>query len=315
MPEIMQQAVQTDTPSKFKILIMAARPKTLSVSAVPIIVGTLLALDKVKSMQWMLAFVALICAFAIQIGINLINDAIDFKKGADDEKRLGPKRVTQAGLLSYEQVLLYGLSFFLFALICGIPLILSAGWPLFWALLTSVIFGYLYTGGPFPLAYLGLGELFVLIFFGYVITCSAFYIQTGFIDSTCLLAATQLGLLAIIPIAINNARDIETDQKVNKKTLSVFFGLTFSRWEITLLTTSAYLLGLIWIVKGYYLMAILPFLATPLTYKNVQAIWLNPPSSLYNDYLARSAQNQLIFAGLLVIGYLSSIYFGWVGFV
>jgi len=303
------QTLQQANLSHLEILIMAARPKTLPVSAVAIIVGTLLAVGEVSQIQWITALFALICAFAIQIGINLINDAIDFKKGADTEERLGPQRVTQAGLMSYQQVLTYGFAFFFFAFICGIPLMLAGGWPLFWALIASITFGYLYTGGPFPLAYLGLGEIFVLIFFGYVITFSAFYIQTKAINSNCILAATQLGLLAILPIAINNARDIKTDQSVNKKTLAVLFGLTFARWEITILSILPYFIGIGWAIKGLPLMTVLPLLAFHGAYKNVRNIWQKPPGTIYNQYLARSAQNQLFFGLLLMTGYLVSIYF------
>jgi len=298
------QVLGEDKISKLEILLMATRPKTLSVSATPIIVGTCLAIGSVSALSWTTAFFALVCAFAIQIGINLINDALDFKKGADRKGRLGPKRVTQEGLMSSKQVLYYGFGFFFFAFLCGIPLILAGGWPLFWALAASIVFGYLYTGGPFPLAYFGLGELFVLLFFGYVITCSAFYLQTGFINSTCLLAATQLGLLAIIPIAINNARDIETDRDAKKMTLAAHFGLYFSRWEIMVVSILPYLLGGIWLIKGQFFMMLLPFLILPLTFKNVQFIWLNPPGTDYNLYLAKSAQNQLFFGVFMTIGHL-----------
>lgn len=302
----MQKNSQILTPdqsnSPIKIWWMAARPKTLSLSIVPIIVGTVLASEQVQ-MNWILAALALISAIFIHIGINIINDALDFKRGADTEERLGPQRVTQSGLLSYKQVLNGGFFCFFAALISGIPLMFAAGWPLIFALVLSVLFGYFYTGGPMPLAYFGLGELFVMLFFGYVITCSTYYIQTGFIDSTCFLAATQIGLLAVVPIVINNTRDIITDLKANKQTLSARFGITFSRLEVILLTVAAYLIGLSWIIKEQPMMFLLPLLAIPFIYKNIQAVCKTDPSIAYNQYLARSAQGQLLFALLLCIGF------------
>lgn len=301
------QAIKSESElSFFKVWLMAVRPKTLSISCVPIFVGTILAMGETQRINWFLAFCAFLSTILIQMGINIINDALDFKKGADTAERLGPPRVTQSKLLSYHQVLKGGFFCFVLALFCGIPLMIAGGWPLLTALLLSVIFGYLYTGGPAPLAYFGLGELFVMIFFGYVITCSAYYLQTGFIDTHCLLAATQIGLLAIVPIVINNTRDIESDRKANKRTLSVRFGLTFSRWEIALLSAAAYLLGFAWIVKGYPKMALLPFLAFPIIFQNIRAVWQTEPSREYNQYLARSAQSQLLFCLLLAVGYLLS---------
>ncbi len=289
--------------SFIKIWVMASRPKTLSLSVVPILTGTILAVGKSLQMNWILAFISLISAFFIQIGINVINDAMDFKKGADTEDRLGPKRVTQSGLLTYKQVLTGGFVCFAFALLCGIPLILAGGWPLAAALLLSLLFGYFYTAGPMPLAYFGLGEIFVMIFFGYVITCSAYFLQTGMVDSICLLAATQIGFLAVVPIVINNTRDINSDRKANKWTLSARFGIRFSRWEIILLTAGAYVIGFFWIVEGFPMMTLMPFFSLPFIYPNVRAIWKTEPSSAYNHFLARSAQEQLTFALLLCFGY------------
>jgi 1,4-dihydroxy-2-naphthoate octaprenyltransferase len=295
-------------PSLVKMWVMASRPKTLSLSCVPIFVGTILAMGKAAHINWIMAIAALVCAFFIQIGINLINDAWDFKRGADTEERIGPQRVTQSGFLTYNQVLNAGVACFAFALLIGTPLVITSGWPLASALILSVIFGYYYTGGPFPLAYFGLGEVFVMIFFGYVITCSAYFLQTGKIDAVCLLAATQIGLLAVIPIVINNTRDIESDRKAHKWTLSARFGIQFSRWEIILLTGGSYLLGFFWLVLGFPMMSLMPFLALPFIYQNVGAVCKTEPSKVYNQFLARSAQGQLFFALLLCMGYGLSLY-------
>ena len=146
--------------------ILAFRPKTLTAALVPVGVGTALPLGLGLGSKPGLAVLALISALFIQIGTNLVNDASDFKKGADTAERIGPKRVTQSGLLSPRTVLAGGLFCFLLAILFGIPLVLSGGWPLVWIGLFSVFAGYAYTAGPFPLAYLGLGDFFVLVFFG-----------------------------------------------------------------------------------------------------------------------------------------------------
>lgn len=290
--------------NRFKAWFLATRPRTLPVSLPPIIVGTAMASLRVEQIDWLLVVCALLCSLAIQIGTNLINDAIDFKKGADGEGRLGPKRMTQEGLLSYRQVLGSGCLSLSLALLCGIPLMMTGGWPLVFILVTSVACGYLYTGGPFPLAYTGISDLFILIFFGWVSTGTLYFIQTHDVSFDCFLAATQIGLLAIVPHAINNLRDRVTDAKVNKKTLAVRFGDCFARWEITTLSLVPFALGLIWGVKDSLAMGLLPLLALPMVISNLQSIWRTEPSTAYNQFLARSALCQLAFGSLLGMGIL-----------
>lgn len=285
-----------------KAWFLACRPRTLPVSVPPIIVGTMLASRQVDHINWLLVGCTLLCSLGIQIGTNLVNDALDFKKGADAVGRLGPKRMTQEGLLSFQQVLVAGCVCFAFALICGIPLMLAGGWPLVFILLLSVTCGYLYTGGPIPLAYTGISDLFVLIFFGWVSTGTMYYLQTGKVDFSCLLAATQIGLLAIVPHAINNLRDHVSDALVNKKSLAVRLGPRFARWEITLLSLIPFGLGLLWLKEGYLWMAVLPLFSLPAIVRNIRSIWLKEPSPQYNEFLAKSAICQLLFGSLLALG-------------
>jgi 1,4-dihydroxy-2-naphthoate polyprenyltransferase len=286
----------------FKAWFLACRPKTLPVSLPPIIVGTALASFQVDALNWLLIGCALLCSLGIQIGTNLVNDALDFKKGADAFGRLGPKRMTQEGLISFKQVLAAGFLSFLFALICGIPLMLAGGWPLIAILFLSVACGYLYTGGPYPLAYTGISDLVVLIFFGWVSTGAIYYLQTGTVNFSCLLAATQIGLLAIVPHAINNLRDHVSDALVHKKSLAVRFGPRFARWEITLLSLIPFVLGFWWLEEGNKWMAVLPFFTLPSIVRNLRSIWLKEPSAQYNEFLAKSAMCQLLFGCLLALG-------------
>ena len=212
--------------------------------------------------------------------------------------------MTQEGILTYGQVLNAGLLCLAIAMLCGIPLMLTGGWPVFFLLCLSVACGYCYTGGPFPLAYTGLSDFFVLIFFGWVGTGIVYYVQTETYTFDCFLAATQIGLLAIVPHAINNLRDHVEDARVHKRTLTVRFGQTFARWEIALLSFIPFILGFYWLSEGYLFMALLPIICLPVVIRNVQAICATEPSAQFNEFLARSALCELIFSVLLAIGIL-----------
>lgn len=289
--------------STLKAWFLATRPRTLPVSIPPILIGATLASQTVE-LKGILILFALLCALGIQIGANVINDALDFKTGADGEGRLGPQRMTQGGFLSYKQVLTGGLLSLAFAMLCGIPLMMAGGWPVVFLLCLSAACAYLYTGGPFPLAYTGLSDLFVLIFYGWVGTGIVYYVQTGTYTWNCFLASTQIGFLAIVPHAINNLRDHREDARVNKRTLAVRFGASFSRWEISIFSCAAFALGLVWLREGYLFMAFLPLCSLPLVIKNVKAIWATEPSRAYNEFLAKSALCSLVFSCLLAIGIL-----------
>ncbi len=212
--------------------ILAARPKTLSASVVPVLVGTALAYDGPMALHWIAFLGALFGAVFIQIGTNLVNDALDFQRGADTAERLGPLRVTQAGLLSSQAVLRGATISFFLAALCGIPLIMRGGWPIVVIGVTSIAAAYAYTGGPYPLAYQGLGELFVLIFFGFMAVGGSYYVQRLEFDPTALIAGFAVGCLAIVLLAVNNLRDVHNDRLSNKKTLVVRLGDSFGRAEI-----------------------------------------------------------------------------------
>lgn len=279
--------------------IWAIRPKTLTAACVPIIVGSCLAYSMVGELSMSIAFFALLSSLCIQIGTNFVNDALDFKKGADTATRIGPKRVTQSGALTVQQVLIAGLLFFFLAFLFGIPLILKGGWSIGILLMISILCGYLYTGGPMPLAYHGLGDLFVLLFFGLASTMAVVYLQTEMVTLSAFLAGLQIGLLATVIIAINNLRDRIEDAKVNKCTLAVRYGVTFARTEITLLISAALLLNPLWLVLGYSAMTLLPFVTAPLGLLLIYRIWTVSPSPIYNQYLALAALLHLLFGILL----------------
>lgn len=212
--------------------LLAARPKTLAAAVTPVLIGTALAVNGVAKTHWPSFLFALLGAVFIQIGTNFVNDALDFKKGADTHTRLGPLRVTQAGLLDADVVLRGAYVCFLIAALCGIPLIMRGSWPIAAIGVASILAAYAYTGGPYPLAYHGLGELFVMIFFGFVAVCGSFYLQRLTLDPSAWIGGLAVGSLSVVILAINNLRDLENDRASNKRTLAARFGPRFANAEI-----------------------------------------------------------------------------------
>lgn len=295
-------AVLANEPS-LKRWLMASRPKTLTAALAPVLAATFLARGQGYAVDWLLSIYALVSSFCIQIATNLVNDALDFKKGADNSNRIGPARVTQQGLLSAQQVLFGASIFFLAAFLFSVPLILKGGVGVACVVALSIASGYCYTGGPYPLAYKGLGDLFVILFFGIIATVAIYYIQTLEFHAASLLAGLQIGLLCAVMIAINNLRDLKEDQKVGKRTLAVRFGEKFSRMEISLLCLLPYALSFFWIRHGFVFAAIFPWLTLPLTVKLTQSIWTTEPSKSYNTFLGFAALLHLAFTLLLCMGF------------
>lgn len=210
--------------------ILAARPKTLSAAIVPVLMGTALA----PRVHWLMLACALAGAVLIQVATNFINDALDFEKGADTSERLGPVRVTQAGLIGPEAVMRAAFFCLFGAALCGIPIVLRGGWPMLVVGLVSMAMAYAYTGGPYPLAYHGLGELFVILFFGLIAVGGTYYLHTLTLTRDALLAGLAAGCLATVLIVINNLRDVASDRRSVKKTLAVRFGGRFARTEVAI---------------------------------------------------------------------------------
>ncbi|AHZ86633.1 1,4-dihydroxy-2-naphthoate octaprenyltransferase [Bdellovibrio bacteriovorus] len=289
--------------TQIKSILLAFRPKTLTAALVPCVAGT--ALVKAIGLSWdgWVLFYALMASFLIQIGTNLVNDAVDFKKGADTEKRIGPQRITQAGILTANQVMLLGSLCFALAVMCGIPLVLKGGWVIVAIGVASVLMGYSYTAGPFPLAYLGLGDLFVIIFFGLLAVTGIVFLNTGEWLSEAFVLGLQIGLHATVLIAINNLRDHAGDRLVNKKTLAVRFGVKFSRWEIAALAFLPFVLNLYWWFEGYKIAAIVSMFALPLAVKITKNVFATEPSPAYNKFLGQAAGLHLLFGLLIAIGF------------
>jgi 1,4-dihydroxy-2-naphthoate octaprenyltransferase len=213
-----------------KIWLLACRPKTLWASVAPVIIGTAMAYSH-GTAHWFAACFALVGAGMIQIGTNFANDYFDFVSGVDNQDRLGPVRVTQAGFVSPRSIKTAFTAAFFLAAVCGIYLVCRAGWPLLLIGVLSILFGLLYTGGPFPLGYTGIADFFVLLFFGPVAVAGTYYAQALRFDSLTIIAGLAPGLFSVAILTVNNLRDIHTDKQAGKKTLAVRFGRTFARME------------------------------------------------------------------------------------
>ncbi|HCQ39091.1 MAG TPA: 1,4-dihydroxy-2-naphthoate octaprenyltransferase [Verrucomicrobiales bacterium] len=279
-----------------KSYLIAARPKTLPAAFVPVWVGCILAWHVTGELHWDLALWTFLGAAAIQIATNFFNDAIDCERGADTECRLGPRRVTASGLLSRRSVYCGAYACLLTACLCSLPLLQSRGWIIAVIGIPSLYLSYGYTGGIFPLAYLGLGEVFVILFFGIVAVGGSYFVQVGTWDWPAGVLGLQVGMLSAVLIAINNLRDVEEDKRSNKNTLAVRFGAVAIHRMLTGLVVVAMMLsflgsyyGLSWFVA----LSVPWFLVGLLCVRGVKA---SPPSRRYNRFLAIAAVQLMLFA-------------------
>lgn len=280
-----------------KAWLLAARPKTLPAAIVPVWVGSMPLLVDGSDFtgSWPLFWCTLASALCIQVATNLFNDAIDHVKGADTAQRLGPKRVTASGLLRPGTVLIGALAFCLLATLIAIPLIMTRGWAIVAIGAVSLYFSFGYTGGPWPLAYRGLGEIFVLAFFGFVAVAGSFFVQSGeWGGGEILRLGLQCGCYSCVLIAVNNLRDIAEDRKSNKRTLAVRFGETFARVEILVF---CFLPVLLWVAfAGSMLEIAIGLLPLPIAAILSFGVFRCKPGPVYNRFLALGALQLILFA-------------------
>jgi 1,4-dihydroxy-2-naphthoate polyprenyltransferase len=287
--------------SRFQAWMMASRPKTLPAALAPVLVGTALAIQD-GVFAWLPALVAAMGALLLQIGSNFANDYFDFFKGADTPDRLGPVRVTASGLISpgdlrWGMVVVFGL-----AALVGLYLVAVGGWPIVAIGVASILAALLYTGGPLPFGYYGLGDLFVFIFFGLVAVCGTYYVQALDLHIWIVIASIPVGALVTAILVVNNLRDIDTDRRAGKYTLAVRLGRTGTRVEYLLLLLVAYALPLIlWQIYGYHWLVLLPWLTLPLAFRLLRTIW-REQGAVLNKALAGTAQLALFFSLLFAIG-------------
>jgi 1,4-dihydroxy-2-naphthoate octaprenyltransferase len=301
-------AARTDRlPTPLEKWFMAARPKTLPAAASPVIVGTALAASE-GYLRPDLALAALAAGLLLQIGANLANDVFDFLKGTDTTGRLGPMRVTQAGLLTPRQVLVGMGVVFLAAAGLGVYLTLESGWPVLVIGGLAILAAVAYTGGPFPYGYYGFGELFVFLFFGLAAVGGSYYIQTTRFSPLALGASVHIGLLIVALLVVNNLRDIDTDRATHKRTLAVRMGERWTQKEYLAAVVGAYAIpALLWAAGWTSGWVMLSWASIPLAARLVRAIHTLRGRPL-NQALAGTGQLVLVFGVLLGLGFLIA---GW----
>lgn len=288
-------------PGSARAWTLAARPATLTAAFAPVAVGTACAW-RVDGLRWDAALAALLGAFLIQIATNFANDMFDFQKGADTEERLGPTRAAQAGLLTVRQ-LRRGIIFaFTLALGVGIYLAWVAGPVVILIGLASMAAGLAYTGGPFPLAYNGLGDIFVMAFFGFVAVCGTAFVQALFVPDIAWLASVPIGALATAILVVNNVRDVEGDARAGKTTLVVRFGRAGGVREYALLLVAAYVIPIVIFVLGWASAWVCLPLVTILWARMLFRSVANDRGAVLNQTLAWTAKLLSLFGILFAIG-------------
>ncbi|HEY8763291.1 MAG TPA: 1,4-dihydroxy-2-naphthoate polyprenyltransferase [Solirubrobacteraceae bacterium] len=293
-------------PSGARIWLMAARPRTLPAAIAPVLVGTSLA--GFAHVFHPLRFIAaLLGAIFIQVGTNLSNDYSDARRGADTEDRLGPVRVTAGGLVPPRQVLIATAVSFGVAVLAGIYLIVVAGWLLLLVGAASILAGVLYTGGPRPYGYEGLGEVFVFLFFGIVAVAGSYFVQTRHLHWEAFALAVPVGLLAAAILVVNNFRDIDTDRRAGKRTLAVRLGRERTRDIFAVIVYLAYVLvPVTWIFGPLKAWVLLPWLSLPGAAPLVRLVRNRTDGPSLNQALAQTGMLQLAFCMLLSAGVLLS---------
>ncbi|MCX6580860.1 MAG: 1,4-dihydroxy-2-naphthoate polyprenyltransferase [Candidatus Aminicenantes bacterium] len=291
---------------KIKTWILASRPKTLPAAAAPVIMGTAMAYgDKVH--HFPSALLALLGALLIQIVANLVNDYADFKKGTDNGDRIGPVRVTQAGLATPPQMRIAISVVFFLTVLVSLYLVYRGGWPVVIIGTFSILSGVLYTAGPFPLGYLGLGDIFVLIFFGPVALAGTYYVQALSVNWIVILAGFAPGFLSVAILTVNNLRDTEGDKKAGKKTLAVRFGRNFAMNEYFYSLLLACLIpAAIFLTTGRYHLAPLAALTLFFAPKPLKAVFSKTDGPSLNSALADTGKLLLIYGILFSIGWILS---------
>lgn len=284
--------------NKITVWLLASRPKTLLLSLSPVLLGSALAWQAQGQLFWGPLLAAALGAGFIQIGTNLFNDVGDFLRGTDQPGRVGPARATAEGWLTPQAVLAGAWLCFALAFVCGIYLVWHGGWPIVAIGLSSLLAGWSYTGGPRPIAYGPLGEVFVLVFFGLVAVGGSYYLQTLSLTPTALLAGLLLGLHSAAVISVNNYRDRDGDQQSGRRTLAVLL----SRKTMKLIYAGELLLPyclLPFLPLADWQHILLPLLALPLARRLIQRFRHETPGPEFNAILAITAAHQFIFATLL----------------
>ena len=286
----------------FQAWVLAARPKTLTAAVAPVLTGTGLAAFH-GVLAWGPAAAALVGAILIQIGTNFANDYYDFVRGGDTVDRVGPIRVTQAGILSPETVKRGMIAVLSAAMIVGVYLVWVAGWPIVWIGLASVSCAVLYTGGPYPLAYHGLGDVFVFVFFGIVAVGGTYFVQALSWPPDAILAGVGLGALSTAILVVNNLRDIETDARVGKRTLAVRLGAAGTKAEYVATLAVSAAVPVVGVLRFEWpLLSLAALGVAPLCVRPLRTVFQHSHPSELIPALGATARVVALYGGLLALG-------------
>ena len=285
-------------------LFLASRPKTLPAAVAPVIIGSAMAFADGRG-HWLSAIVAAIAAVLIQIGTNYANDYFDYFSGADRTGRLGPTRATQAGLVKPATMKKAFVITFILAILLGFYLVYRAGWPVVVIGLSSILFGVLYTTGPFPLGYHGLGDIFVFLFFGLVAVSGTYYVQALLLTPEAVIAGVAPGLLSTAILTVNNLRDFAADTKAAKKTLVVRFGAVFGLAEYLACFICAAIVQIILVLlsNGHFF-SLVSILSLTMAVPSVKILISRQPGVIYNRVLADTGKILLLYSILFSIGWI-----------
>ena len=291
-----------DRPRGLRLWLAAVRPKTLTISLVPVLVGTALAWAESGQAKLVAALVAAVAALLIQAATNLHNDAADFLRGGDTAIRPGPKRVTAEGWATPAEVIRAARWCFAMAGLCGIYIILVGGWPLLVLGAASLLAGWSYTGGPRPIAYTPFGEVFVLLFFGLGAVGGTYWLNAHALSSAALVAGTGVGILASAVLLVNNYRDRENDRLVGRRTLPLTLGLRASKAVfLGCLALPFILLGPLAAMLDSAA-PLLALLAAPAAVPLARDFLTCPPGPGFNQVMAGTARLQVLYGLLLAAG-------------
>jgi len=289
---------------KIQIWFLASRPKTLWAGIAPVIIGSALAFGDGK-FHLLSALAAVVASLLIQIATNFANDYYDFIKGADTNERIGPTRITQSGVVKPHIVKIAFMITFFLAFLIGLYLIWRGGWPILTIGILSIILGILYTGGPYPLGYHGLGDIVVLIFFGPVAVGGTYYVQALEITPIILIAGLSPGLISMALLTVNNLRDIHTDRKAGKRTLAVRFGEFFTRMEYLFSITIACLIpALLFFIKGDHPYALATTFVFIPAIPSIYSIFIKQIGPDLNHILANTGKLLLLYSVVFSIGWI-----------
>jgi len=292
---------EKQSPGKLQSWILASRPKTLLASVVPVVTGTALAISE-KKFVLLYSLIALMCSVLIQIGTNYVNDLYDFLKGADSAKRKGPKRVLASGWIKVSEMKIASILVFLTSFIFGLYLVYVSGTVVLIIGILSIIAGIAYTAGPFPLAYNGLGDIFVFLFFGLVGTMGTYYVQTHNFSLLSLVTSLPVGALITNILVVNNYRDIEVDRSAKKYTLAVICGKGFTKVEYISFILISFLVPIILFFGfNFRYWIFLPYLSIPIAINLIRMLFQSDGNEL-NKTLELTAKFSALFGLLFSIG-------------